>query len=129
MLVLLILDSIDRHFAQILLSILLIYITWAPTKIKIKNPIQSQWASMLSGGFIGGAVSLSVGASGTFIAPLFLREEWSNKQVVATKAACLSILQILKIITYSTLGFSLIKYSYFILRKNLIFNILHKYHL
>jgi len=92
----------------LVISIIIIYLTWAPKKIRINNPVKSTSINMIFAGMIGGVTSLVIGAAGTFIAPLYLREEWDNKTIMGTKSACMGYLQIFKISTYSYLGFKIL---------------------
>lgn len=106
---------IDRYFAQLIISLIILYVTWVPHQIRIKNPLKSMRSNMVAAGLVGGATALAIGVAGTFIAPFYLCEEWDNQTVVATKAACMSYLQLLKILTFSVLGFKLYEHASLVL--------------
>ena len=56
-------------------------------------------------GLVAGFLSLFVGATGPFIAPFFLRDDFTKEEVVATKAMCQSLTHLLKIPAFVTIGF------------------------
>lgn len=58
-----------------------------------------------------GFLSLFVGATGPFIAPFFLREDFRKEEVIATKAMCQSLTHLLKIPAFIALGFDYLEHS------------------
>jgi uncharacterized membrane protein YfcA len=62
-------------------------------------------------GLVAGFLSLFVGATGPFIAPFFLREDFDKEQVVATKAVCQSLTHLLKIPAFVALGFDYLEHA------------------
>jgi len=62
-------------------------------------------------GLTAGFLSLFVGATGPFIAPFFLREDFDKEEVVATKAVCQSLTHLLKIPAFVALGFDYIEHA------------------
>jgi uncharacterized membrane protein YfcA len=58
-------------------------------------------------GFIASWIGLFMGAVGTFVGAMFLSEPMEKKELVATQAACQSILHILKVIVFLYLGFQI----------------------
>lgn len=59
-------------------------------------------------GLVTGFLTIFVGATGPFIAPFFLRDDFSKENVVATKAACQSWGHVLKIPAFLALGFDFV---------------------
>jgi uncharacterized membrane protein YfcA len=59
---------------------------------------------MVAGVITGGLGSL-VGATGTLIAPLFLKSHWRKETTIATLALCQSIAHLLKIVAFASFGF------------------------
>ncbi len=103
----LIIGHVDRHFAQIAISIIILYATWAPKSFQIKNPLVSTDANMVAAGVIGSVSSIAIGAASTFISPLYLRKEWDTKTLMGTKMACVAFLQVGKIGIFSFFGFNI----------------------
>jgi len=62
-------------------------------------------------GLTAGFLSLFVGATGPFIAPFFLREDFDKEEVVATKAMCQSLTHLLKIPAFVALGFDYLEHA------------------
>ena len=56
-------------------------------------------------GAVTGFLSLFVGATGPFLAPFFLRDDFDKEQVIATKAMCQAFAHVLKIPAFLALGF------------------------
>ena len=51
------------------------------------------------------AIAIFIGATGPFLAPFFLRDDFEKENVIATKAACQTWLHLLKIPAFLSLGF------------------------
>ena len=47
-----------------------------------------------------------VGATGTLIAPFYLRKEWSKETIIGTKALCQASAHVVKLIAFSTVSLS-----------------------
>jgi uncharacterized membrane protein YfcA len=58
------------------------------------------------GGFVGGLLSILVGATGPWLAAFFLRDDLDRKQVVATKAAIQTVSHLVKIPAFISIGFA-----------------------
>lgn len=56
-------------------------------------------------GAVAGFASVFIGATGPLIAPFFLRDDFANEEVIATKAICQTWTHLLKIPAFLTLGF------------------------
>jgi uncharacterized membrane protein YfcA len=56
-------------------------------------------------GLVVGFLNIFVGATGPFIAPFFLRDDFTKEQVIATKAVCQAWAHLLKIPAFLSLGF------------------------
>jgi uncharacterized membrane protein YfcA len=56
-------------------------------------------------GLVVGFMAIFVGATGPFLAPFFLRDDFSKEQVIATKAACQLWLHFGKVPVFLSLGF------------------------
>jgi len=77
----------------------LIYRRYSP---KLRNP--PLWIYAPLGLFVG-FLTIFVGATGPFLAPFFLREDFEKENVIATKAVCQMWLHMAKIPAFLTLGF------------------------
>jgi len=60
---------------------------------------------LLPGGFVGGILTVTVGATGPYLATFFLRDDLDRRQVVATKAAIQTVGHLAKIPAFLSLGF------------------------
>jgi uncharacterized membrane protein YfcA len=67
-------------------------------------------AGMVAAGVITGGLGSLVGATGTLIAPLFLRSDWRKETTIATLALCQAIAHLLKIIAFATVGYGLFEH-------------------
>ena len=56
-------------------------------------------------------LAIFVGATGPFLAPFFLRDDFNNEQVIATKAVCQTWLHLLKIPAFLALSFNYMPYA------------------
>ncbi|HCP46390.1 MAG TPA: hypothetical protein DIU15_10125, partial [Deltaproteobacteria bacterium] len=56
-------------------------------------------------GAVTGFLTLFVGATGPFIAPFFLRDDFAKEEVIGTKAMCQAFAHVLKIPAFLALGF------------------------
>jgi uncharacterized membrane protein YfcA len=62
-------------------------------------------------GVATGFLSLFVGATGPFLAPFFLRDDFKKEEVIATKAVCQSLTHLLKIPAFIALGFDYLEHG------------------
>lgn len=98
--------SIPESIMSILLATFILVMTWLPP---LKNPIQIPGKFFLTGIFIS-FISLFLGATGPVQAPFFLNENLTKHELIATKAACQSLIHLLKIIVFGFLGFTFSQY-------------------
>ncbi len=76
-------------------------------------------AGMVVAGVLAGGVGMIVGASGTLIAPFFLRDDWDKQRVIASLAVCQSAAHLLKIAAFASYGFNVLEYWYWLLPMSL----------
>lgn len=94
----------DKYWMLILMAAF-IYVTLWPRWLKWLR-LEGRTGMAMAGVITGGVGSL-VGATGTLIAPLFLRSDWSKETTIATLAVCQSIAHLLKIVAFATFGFGI----------------------
>jgi len=80
----------------------LAFLAW--DRFKPRRLVLPLWV-FLPAGFIGGVLSMLVGASGPYLAAFFLRDDMDREEIVATKAALQSFGHLLKIPAFLSLGF------------------------
>lgn len=61
-------------------------------------------------GFVSGFLGLLIGATGPFLAPFFLRDDYTKEEIISTQASCQMVTHILKIPVFLTLGFPYFEY-------------------
>lgn len=81
---------------------ILFFLLWRRYKPRLRNP--PTWSYGLLG-FAAGLLAIFVGATGPFLAPFFLRDDFDNEEVIATKAVCQTWLHLLKIPAFLALSF------------------------
>ena len=62
-------------------------------------------------GVFTGFLTLFVGATGPFLAPFFLRDDFTKEEIIATKAVCQTVAHILKIPAFLAVGFAYTDHS------------------
>ena len=88
-------------------AFILFFLVWRKYKPKLRNPpIWSYGVLGLAAGFL----TIFVGATGPFLAPFFLRDDFENEEVIATKAVCQTWLHLLKIPAFLALSFDYTPY-------------------
>ena len=90
-------------FRPLIGGYILAFLLWRRYQPKLRNPPLWSYAPL---GLVTGFAALLVGATGPLIAPMFLRDDFENEQVIATKAACQSLGHLLKIPAFLSIGFS-----------------------
>lgn len=89
-------------------AFILAFLVWRRYKPKLRNlPIRS-YAVV---GLAAGLLAIFVGATGPFLAPFFLRDDFDNEEVIATKAVCQTWLHLLKIPAFLALSFDYTPYA------------------
>ncbi len=72
-------------------------------------------AGMATAGLLAGGLGSIFAASGTVIAPFFLRPDWSKQTTIATLAVCQAAAHLMKIVAFASFGFGVLKYWYWLL--------------
>ena len=83
-------------------AFILFFLVWRKYKPKLRNPPIWSYAIL---GLAAGLLAIFVGATGPFLAPFFLRDDFENEEVIATKAVCQTWLHLLKIPAFLALSF------------------------
>jgi uncharacterized membrane protein YfcA len=83
-------------------AFILAFLVWRKYKVKLRNPPVWSYGVL---GLAAGLLAIFVGATGPFLAPFFLREDFDNEEVIATKAVCQTWLHLLKIPAFLALSF------------------------
>ena len=81
---------------------ILAFLVWRQYKPTLRNPPIWSYAVL---GLAAGLLAIFVGATGPFLAPFFLRDDFENEEVIATKAVCQTWLHLLKIPAFLALSF------------------------
>jgi uncharacterized membrane protein YfcA len=89
-------------------TFILLFLVWRRYKPKLRTLPTWSYAVL---GFAAGLLAIFVGATGPFLAPFFLRDDFDNEQVIATKAICQTWLHLLKIPAFLALSFDYIPYA------------------
>jgi uncharacterized membrane protein YfcA len=83
-------------------AFILLFLLWRRYKPKLRHPPIWSYALL---GLAAGLLAIFVGATGPFLAPFFLRDDFENEEVIATKAVCQTWLHLLKIPAFLALSF------------------------
>lgn len=94
----------DADWVRIALGLFVLLSIWVPRPKSVSLPL---WAAMLVAGLIAGGFGTVVGATGTAMAPLFLRQDWQKETVIGTKALCQAAAHVVKIAAFSVNGFAI----------------------
>ena len=86
---------------------ILLFLAWRRFKPTLRNLPYWSYGVL---GLAAGLLSVFVGATGPFLAPFFLRDDFENEEVIATKAVCQTWLHLLKIPAFLALSFNYIPY-------------------
>jgi len=89
-------------------AFILFFLVWRRYKPDLRNPPIWSYAAL---GLAAGLLAIFVGASGPFLAPFFLRDDFENEEVIATKAICQTWLHLLKIPAFLALSFDYAPYA------------------
>jgi uncharacterized membrane protein YfcA len=90
-------------FRPLIGAFVIAFLLW--DRFKPKRLAIPPWA-FLPGGFVGGVLTIVLGATGPYLATFFLRDDLERQQVVATKSACQTIGHLVKIPAFLYVGFS-----------------------
>ncbi len=91
--------NLDKSWAQLVLGVFILFLTLTP---KLKELRSKSSLGLIIAGALAGGVGMVVGATGTLIAPFYMREGWSRESVIGTKALCQSSAHVVKLIAFST---------------------------
>ncbi|MDP6945148.1 MAG: sulfite exporter TauE/SafE family protein [Myxococcota bacterium] len=90
-------------FRPVIGLFLLSFIAWRRWKPRLERPPLWSYAPL---GLFTGFLTLFVGATGPFLAPFFLRDDFTKEEIIATKAVCQTVAHIAKIPAFVALGFA-----------------------
>lgn len=83
-------------------AFILFFLVWRRYKPSLRHPPLWTYGIL---GLAAGLLAIFVGATGPFLAPFFLRDDFDNEEVIATKAVCQTWLHLLKIPAFLALSF------------------------
>ncbi|MCG8408508.1 MAG: sulfite exporter TauE/SafE family protein [Phycisphaerales bacterium] len=89
-------------YLKIVIGLYILVVVVLPKPKKTVRPGHGYDFTLL--GFVAGAASLTVGATGPLIAPLFAHRNFVKEHLIATKAICQVSTHALKIIAFAALG-------------------------
>lgn len=98
----------SKNIPLALIAILIFYTIFKPKKLP---PIIIPTSGFFIVGFLAGILGMLVGATGPFMAPFFLRDDLSKEEIVATKAACQTLVHLFKIPFFIHIGFDYNSYA------------------
>ncbi len=81
---------------------ILAFLLWRRFLPRLRNLPLWSYAAL---GLVAGVLAIFVGATGPLLAPFFLRDDFDNESVIATKAVCQTWLHLLKIPAFLSLQF------------------------
>lgn len=87
---------------------ILTFLVWRRYSPKLRNVPLWVYAPV---GVVVGFLAIFVGATGPFLAPFFLRDDFKKEQVIATKAACQFSVHLWKIPAFIAMGFDYAEYG------------------
>jgi len=96
---------LPENLFKALIGLFLIYTAWGP---KLKSVIKSPFVTAFTG-FIAAAISMVVGVSGPLVMG-FLQGLKDRREMIATHAALMTTQNILKLVTFTLLGFEFAAY-------------------
>ena len=98
-----ILGHLDPIVTKGIIGVVVLAATWAP---KGGLDVLPERFAMGIAGALAGTLGVVIGAVGPLVAPFFLRNTWKKEEVVGTKAACQSVIHLVKILVFSGIGFA-----------------------
>lgn len=96
-----------QDFALLLIALLIAYTLFKPKKMPHIKISERQFFFL---GLVSSFLGIFVGATGPFIAPFFLRDDFSKEEIVATKASVQFLVHSIKIPTFIYLSFDYLAY-------------------
>ncbi len=98
--------TVPETALPMLLGVFVLIVTWAP-----KRWFAVRWPGKFTTvGAVQTFISLFVGAAGPLVTPVLLREGLTRDRIVVTHGAMMTLLHLLKIVTFGFLGFSMTPY-------------------
>mgnify|MGYP001819819579 CR=1 FL=1 len=83
-------------------AFILFFLLWRRHRPTLRHPPLWSYAVL---GLAAGLLAIFVGATGPFLAPFFLRDDFDNEEVIATSAVCQTWLHFLKVPAFLALSF------------------------
>lgn len=87
---------------KILMGVFILAVTWLPKLRPTKGGGSERYFVIL--GFFSGMLSTFLGASGSLIAPYFIRDDITKHELIATKSTCQGIVHVVKIPIFGFVG-------------------------
>lgn len=109
-------DEINLAYMPLILSLFILLILWTPIYEIIKR-IPGRYFSL---GIFQTAIALYVGATGPLSTSILYKDKYSRDNVIVTNAAINTLVNIAKIIVYSTIGFVFYDYLTLIIIMSLL---------
>jgi uncharacterized protein len=100
--------ALPETYLPMIIGIFILVVIWVPG-LKRAFRLPGKFASL---GAIQTFISLFVGASGPMTTPFLLREGLPRDRIVVTHGALMTAVHLLKILTFSILGFAFSEYLY-----------------
>lgn len=98
----------DLKKLQLLIAAMIFYVLFKPKKMK---PLSLEKNKFYLLGFYIGFAGPLIGATGPFLAPFFLRDDMSKKEIISTKAAVQTLGHFIKIPVFLYAGFNYFSHS------------------
>lgn len=89
-------------FRPLIGAFVLCFLIW--DRIRPKRLQMPRWA-FLPAGLVGGVITILIGASGPYLAALFLRDDMDRESIIATKAVVQTVGHLLKIPAFLSIQF------------------------
>jgi len=96
-------QKLDPTWVRMGMGVFILIVTWF--KQYLRAGLQGPPAMLLAGACAGG-LGMVVGATGTLIAPFYLRDGWAKETIIGTKALCQASAHVVKLIAFSTVSLS-----------------------
>jgi len=96
--------KLDPTWVRLWMGIFILAVTWL--KKYLKAGLQGPPAMLLAG-LCAGGLGMVVGATGTLIAPFYLRDGWKKETIIGTKALCQASAHVFKLVAFSTVSLSI----------------------
>ncbi|MFQ5503212.1 MAG: TSUP family transporter [Planctomycetota bacterium] len=95
-------DRVDADRIKFLLGVVTLIAAWMPRR---GIQVLGERTAFALGGMLGGVLGVVVGAVGPLIAPFLLGRGYDRYQMIATHAACSTLLHLVKIVAFGTIDF------------------------